>query len=102
MTNPERRIHLYPVGACDVEILILGEPENIAPLVAEISGHLTHWIGFSSMRMLTMGAQVIGFRATRDENATHADALAEAILMLRKQQIAWADGGPRCGLVGTW
>ncbi len=103
MKNPENRIMLYPVGTFDVEILILGEPEKIAGFVAEVKGILERWIGFSHVQPIAMGSQVIGFTAQRDKLATHDDPIAEAMLMLRRfDAIGWADGGPRCGMVGTW
>lgn len=101
MINPERRIMLFPVGRYDVEILLLGEPESIAKAVAEVSAALSKWIGFSNAQPVAMGTQVIGFRAMRDENATHDDAIAEALLMLRRFPVEWADAGPRA-MVGSW
>lgn len=103
MITPERRVHIFPVGATDVEILMLGEPESIASFVAELRTHVESWIGLSSLRPIAMGSQLIGWRVTRDADATHHDPLAEVLLMLRKfPHLAWADGGPRCGLVATW
>lgn len=92
---------LYPVGRFDVEIIILGEPTEIAGLVAVVSTSLSSWIGFSNAQPIAMGSQVIGFRAFRDTNATHDDPIAEAMLMLRRFPIEWSDAGPR-SMVGTW
>jgi hypothetical protein len=107
MIPPAKRIWLYPdrtfTRPRDLEIIILGEPEAIAPLVVDVRALLHTWPGFENVHPIVMGDQAIGFRASRSKHATHDEPLAEAMLMLRGHRIEWTGGDPGwAGIVGTW
>lgn len=105
MIAPSRRIWLYPDHVNSIEIIVLGEPEEIAPFMFELRSALATWLGFQRDYPIMMGEQLIGFRAERSQHATHADPLAEALRMFTAANLAhieWTgtDGG--IGIVGTW
>lgn len=105
MKTPSQRIWICPIGPFAIEIIILGEPNAIAPLAARVRTVLESWPGFDRVDTLVMGAQVVGFRANRSNIATHDDPIAEAFLMLSKFGIEWSHTCPdsrRLGVVGTW
>lgn len=104
MISPTNRLWLFLASETDVEIVLLGDVLSNAPTMADLHQALEHCQGFENVRPLVMGAQVIGFRATRSANATYIDPIAEAMLLLRRYpRIEWCgSGGNRAGNVGTW
>lgn len=112
-TEPSKRIWLYPdrtfTRPRDLEIIVLGAPLAIAPLMAELRATIERWEGFESVHAIMMGDQLLGFRATRSKLATYDDPVAEAMHMLGRKfpRIEWvgeygmAYVSPT-GVVGVW
>lgn len=101
MLTPTPRLFVVLASPRDIEIIIVGAPLLIAPLVTELHIMLEAADGFESVQPLVMGAQQVGFRATRSKRATHDDPIAEAMLVLRRFPITWEVVGPRL-VGGTW
>lgn len=99
MTPPARRLWLYPLGAVDLEIVILGPPILIAPFVVRLRSIVEAWPGFENVQPITMGEQLIGFRVTRSRVAERYDPVAEAMLALHELPLEWTGAGR--GMVGT-
>lgn len=101
MMSPDRRVMLWPVNQTALEIVVLGNPFELASFVAELLSTLGEWPGFDSVTPLAMGAQLVGFRVHRSANAVHDDPIAEAMLAMRRWPLQWSDAN-RCGMVARW
>ncbi|HUS27565.1 MAG TPA: hypothetical protein VMZ53_03630 [Kofleriaceae bacterium] len=106
MIPPSKRIWIYPdrtfTRPRDLEIIVLGEPEVIAPFMVELRNTIESWPGFDQVHPITMGEQLLGFRASRSKLAEHDDPVAEAMLMLKRFPIEWTGNGYGLGIVGLW
>lgn len=81
MITPQRRIWIVqPHAYTDphyVEVLVLGEPDDIAAMVATVAHALSLARGLRSMQPLVMGTQQIGYAARRGNNAVYDNPIAE-------------------------
>lgn len=100
---PSRRIWLYPVNEHHtLEVLILGEPEEIASVFARVKHLVESWIGFTAVRPIAMGLTLIGLRADLSIHAEHNDVIAEALrVLVPSMMIVWSEP-TKIGTVGTW
>ncbi len=92
---------LWPVNATAAEIIVLGNPFELASFVAELLSELGRWRGFDSVTPLAMGSQLVGFRVHRGAFAEHDDPIAEVMLAMRRWPLQWSDAN-RCGMVARW
>lgn len=102
MIAPQRRIVLFAGASHALEIVVLGDPEQLAIFMHELRLVLEHWHGFEAVQPLVMGTQVIGFVARRSVLATHENPISEAILMMRRWPIEWPALYSNGVMVGTW
>lgn len=79
--SPQRRILLVqPRRHTDprlVEVLLLGEPEDIAPMVATVGHAISLARGLDCVQPLVMGTQQIGYTARRNNTATYHSPIDE-------------------------
>lgn len=106
MNTPARRIWIFQPSMRQpiIEIVVLGEPNDIAQFVTDLRCQLETSSGFETVRPLGMGTQQLGFRVTRSNTAQHADPIAEAmqlLLTMRRYPIDWCPTAG-AGMVGTW
>ncbi len=102
-TAPTRRIWLYQPTQREpvLEIVVLGDVEDIAPFMTELRRRLDDWPGFSDLETLVMGEQQVGFLVTRTRYAQHDDPIAEAMHMCKRMPIDWCPTAG-AGMVGIW
>lgn len=103
MTHPQRRIMLYPIDAKHAEIVILGDPLEIAPLFVAITQRVGAWQGFEFSGPLV---GVAGLIVCIGALANTSDPMGEVLECLRRESfdIRWAGctTSARVGMVGTW
>ncbi len=108
MIAPQKRIVIYQVASDRAEVLVLGEPEDIAPMFAHVRIALERWHGIEHIDVL---APAIGMIVRQGAARAFDNPAAEALAALRlyfgpfrlpgDPEIAWFDGG-KAGIVGTW
>lgn len=89
MIAPQRRIWIVqPHAYTDpqfVEVLVLGEPENVAPMVTALSFALNGASSLDAVQPLVMGLQQVGFSARRNYQAVYDNVVAEVHRVLQEQ-----------------
>ncbi len=104
--NPARRLWLYADSGA-LEILVLGNDEDVAPMFARISQVCEHWPGFDRVDVIGQGLAVLGVRVTLSPHANHLDPIAEGMRALSSVvplRFEWSRGDTTDGrgIVGTW
>ena len=111
MIAPQKRLWLYAVHTDVLEIVILGESghavapiDDVARMFARVKDACDTWQGFDRVDVLTMAGAVLGLCVRSCPFATHNDPIAEAMLMLRRKEIAidWDGITGASGAVGRW
>ncbi len=105
--NPTRRLWLYADSGA-LEILVLGNDEDVAPMFARVRQAADAWRGFERVDAIVQGSAVLGVRVTLSPHARHLDPIAEGLdalssavpLSLEWHDVAYSSGTK--GMVGTW
>lgn len=103
---PARRVWLWAPTPESIEILVVGDTFQIAPLFAMIKRAAEDWRGWERVQIVVSGTGAAGLWAARTEFATYDDPIAEALLMFGSREplrvVRWATPSVRGGAVGEW